>query len=1182
MKFSKIILAGTISLFASAAFAAENSDFKAPIVPKTLPNPGLNAQVNILPMKKYETETSYEVLELPKNARLYYNGVRIEQPGVIINDPNKVTIDPDDGDLTVFFSYKARHSDGHISEPRMIIMRFSNLQLSGSVYHDFDGNAKVDGESISNLDAKPLFVTLIDKESKILSSKTLSQEGTFSFNNSDGIQPNSKYKIIVSTKEGVLSSVLPMKWASSGENINSLSKGKDKHKDGAVLVHVKEKNIADIAFGLDIRPLAVSKKQTIQPNPGLDNQVPVPELEGSDQEEGDAVHYYIISLPENAALYDNGKKVITEGKKIEQQGRMTLDPKDGDQKVHFTYVTADSSGVVSHVANIDMTFAGLKISGKVFDDGDGEETVSGKPISQVDGETLYATLINAKNSVLGSQAIDDTGRFDFNGTAGMVPESQYTIVLSTKKGSKTSILPKAWNNSDEAVLESGKGHDRVFDGKITLDLGIKDVSNVDFGVNKKPEAEMITASSQLNPGDSGHVPVPALAGKDNENSLLIYSITKLPENADLYYEDTKITKKGFVVKDPSKLTLDPQNGEINVAFSYKVEDADAVSSEPAEVKLSFSELTLSGHLFADGNSDDTVSGELLHEIDRKPMYVLLLNTRSELLSTKKISKEGSYFFDGKDGVKPGNQFFIALATAPDKDSFGLPKGWNNTIDKIGSLDAETDSKAVGVIGVKVDRLDISDIDFGINQKPVADYKVSKSQLNPGRNTRVPVETLTGNDRESGKDLVYKIASLPALGTLYYEDEKIDNIGFVVEKPDHLMLDPDNSDKIVLFSYVAIDEAGVRSDPQRVQMPFSGLSISGRVVNDGSGDKKVKGKPIRIPKRLKPYATLLDENNTILASNPLRRDGSFSFNGEDGVYPNAIFSIVVSLDANATSAVFPSGWHESGKTLKKDSNTSTLNNADGKIMIQVLETDRTNIEFGLNKEPTADNKTVKSQVNPGGELRVHVPTLSGDDRESAKSLGYMITKVPDNATLYHKGIVVSNNDLVDPASLTLDPKDGTLLVMFTYATVDSEKILSERARVSMSFEGLSISGTIFEDFMMDGVVDSVQTVGDDKIKLFMTLLNNKGEILASVPVQKDGTYLFDPSTGVNAYTGYTVILSTDANSTVSILPGGYNHADGENVNSLGSGTDGKADGMIDVLLKSIDLKKVDFGVNYLIQ
>jgi hypothetical protein len=1183
MKFSKIILAGTMTLFASAAFAAENSDFKAPIVPKILPNPGLNAQVNILPMKKYKTETSYEVLELPKNARFYYDGDRIEQAGVIITDPNKVTIDPDDGDLTVFFSYKARHSDGQISEPRMIIMRFADLQISGSVYYDFDGNAKVGGESITHLDGEPLFVTLVNKENMILSSKALSPEGTFSFNNRDGIQPNSHYRIVVGTKEGALSSLLPMKWASSGENINSLSKGRDKHKDGAVLVPVKEKNIADIAFGLDIRPLAISKKHATQPNPGLDNHVPVPELEGSDKEDGKAVRYYIISLPDNAVLYDNGKKVTTAGKEIKHPGKMMLDPKDGDQKVHFTYVTADSAGVVSPVANIEMTFAGLKISGKIFNDGDGKKPVSGKPISQIDGEALYVTLINAKNSILGSQAVDESGRFHFDGTGGIVPESQYKIILSTKRGAKTSTLTKAWNNSDEGVLESGEGHDGVFDGKITVDLGIKDVSNVNFGINKKPEVETITVPAQVNPGSAKHANVPVLMGKDNENShALIYSITTLPENGDLYYEDRKITKEGFVVKDPSKLRVDPQNGEISLSFSYKVTDTDAVSSDPAEVKLSFSELRLSGHLFADGNDDDNVSGDLMHAIDRKPIYVLLLNTRSELLSTKKISREGSYLFDGKDGVEPGKQFFIALATAPNTSAFGLPEGWNHTGEKINSLETAKNQKAEGVISVIVDKSNVTDIDFGINQKPRADALVSRSQLNPGRNTRVPVATLTGNDRESGKDLVYQVASLPALGTLYYDDEKIDNIGFVVEKPDHLMLDPDNSDKIVLFSYVAIDEAGVSSDPQRVQMPFSGLTISGRVVNDGDGDEKVKGKSIKIPKNLKPYATLLDENNTILASNPLRRDGSFSFNGEDGVYPNAIFSIVVSLEANATSAVLPSGWHESGKTLQKDSNTSELSNPDGKITIQVRETNRTNIEFGLNKEPTADNKTVKSQVNPGGETRVNVPTLSGDDRESVRNLEYMITKVPDNATLYDKGIVVSNNDLVDPAYLTLNPKDGTLLVMFSYVTVDSEKLLSEQARVSMSFAGLSISGTIFEDFIMDGVVDSVQTAGDDKIKLFMTLLNNKGDILASVPVQKDGTYLFDPSMGVNANTTYTVVLSKDANSTVSILPGGYNYADGENINSLGSGTDGKADGMIDVSVKSIDLKKVDFSVNYLIQ
>jgi hypothetical protein len=198
------------------------------------------------------------------------------------------------------------------------------------------------------------------------------------------------------------------------------------------------------------------------------------------------------------------------------------------------------------------------------------------------------------------------------------------------------------------------------------------------------------------------------------------------------------------------------------------------------------------------------------------------------------------------------------------------------------------------------------------------------------------------------------------------------------------------------------------------------------------------------------------------------------------------------------------------------------------------------------------------------------------------LKYRITKLPENAVLYSRDKVVAENDLVDPAALSLDPKDGQQVVTFEYASVDPEGILSEPVSVSMRFTGLRISGHIFEDFELDGMVDSATTVAADKIKLFMTLLSQKGEILASVPVLKDGSYMLDDSAGVNANTKYRLVLGKDANMTNSVLPYGWHYADGENVNSLGKGTDGKADGMIDVWVKEIDLKQVDFGINYLLQ
>ena len=1186
MKFSKMILVGTLSLCSSAVFSLANAKTQGPLVRHMELNPGLDTQVNILPLKKYDTEKTYEVTKLPKNATLYYSGKKIEETGFIVNDPNKVTIDPEDGNVTVIFDYTAIYNDGKVSKPRSIIMRFLDLHLSGSVYHDSDGNGKVDGNTLSSLDGKPLFINVINKDEKILSSKPVSQNGTFSLNNHDGIQPNTNYALILSTEKNSFKAIFPKKWSASGENINSLGEGKDTLKDGVLVVNVKEKDISKIDFGLDIRPVAKDKKESTQLNPGGYNRVTVPAFEGNDEENGQKIRYFISSLPQNATLYDHGKKISKVGTEIKKVDGLTLDPDDDDQNVIFTYMTADPAGVVSYPATITMPFLGLKISGNVFNDGDGDAIIEGKPLSAIEGEALYITMLNDKNVVLGSTAIDPKGKYSFDGTQGIIPESEYTLVLSTKPRVKVSTLPKNWEHAGEGIMGLAEGNDGLNDGLLKVKVSIKDVINADFGLNKKPEAQNIATEGQLNPGLSIHVKVPTLTGTDLENNkTLVYTITQLPKNAQLYYANEKIDKENFIVADPSKLTLDPEDGERDVVFSYRVTDQGGISSKSAEVKLSFSELKISGYLFNDGNNDQNVSGEILNSVEGKDLYVLLLNTKKELLSAKSIDQNGSYFFDGKDGIKPESTFFLALATAPGVNAFGLPKGWNHTGEKINSLSMETDTHADGVIAVNIDKANITDIDFGINKMPTADHKKAKTALNPGRDTQVRVPILSGDDRESGKRLIYKIESLPTLGTLYYNGSKIDKRGFIVASQDLLTLDPDNGKHLVLFTYVTEDEAGIHSYPARVEMAFTELHISGRVVNDGSDDPKVKGKPIRIPKKLKPYATLLDVNNTILASNPLRRDGSFSFDGQDGVYPNAHFSIVVSLEANATSSVLPAGWFGSSKRVEadiRDSNNSQENNTVGRINIFMSEKSVDSIEFGLNKAPSAESKMLKPQINPGGEIRMTVPTLSGLDKEDGTKLKYMITKVPDNATLYSNNKVVSDNDMVDPDALTLDPKDGKLTVTFSYVAVDTGNVLSKPANVTMDFTGLSISGTIFEDFVIDGEVNSVQTVAEDKINLFVTMLNSKGEIVNSVPVSKEGTYLFSPSSGVNAHTNYRLILSKDANSSKSVLPRGLNYADGENVNSLGKGNDGKADGMIDVTVKDIDLKQVDFSVNYLIQ
>jgi len=1182
MKFSNILtlFAWSLSLFILPSYA--EGPIKGPIVRHEQLNPGLDVQVNVVPMRKYKSEVTYTVTKLPRHGTLYYEGVKIEAPGFILSDPNKVTIDPEDGNVTIVAEYTATHRNGEVSVPRNIIMRFLDLQISGSVFYDFEGNGIIDGKHISNLNGEPLYITLINKDQQILASKVVSAEGTYSFSNVDGIQPNTNYALVISTEKNSLTSVLPEKWGSSGENINSLNKGKDIHSDGAIVVKLREKSIKDVDFGLDVRPLAKTIKQEVQLNPGGDEQVVVPKLEGHDKEDAKRVRYYILTLPENATLYEKGKALKKAGVQIKTPERLTVDPDNSDQNVTFTYVTVDTAGVTSYPATVEMPFSGLKISGNIYNDGNGDGVVNGEAVSSIEGEALYVTLLNDRGIVLASVSPDSNGSFVFDGTQGVVPESRYTLVLSTKAETRTSTLPLNWSSSGEGIISGKKKIDNVKDGKINVELSTKDVHNIAFAVNKKPEAEDIVVEDQLNPGFAAQVAVPVLLGSDHEDPKgLVYTIESLPENAGLYSAGKKVKKVPFVVADPSKITLDPKPGEQKVSFTYKVTDAEGIGSEVASVKMSFSQLRLSGHLFNDGNADDNVSGPLLYRADHQQIFVLLLNAEKKLLAAKPVEKNGTYMFDGKDGVDPQNTYVIALATDANADAFGLPEGWNSTGEKINTPGMSKDQFDNAVIAVKVENKDVSNIDFGINKKPVADTIEAKAKLNPGLDTQAPVPMLRGKDRESGTDLIYTITSLPTEGRLYDGGIEIRQNGYIVKERDKLTLDPKNGDRTILFTYTVKDKAGVSSDPAEVKMIFKGLHIRGRIVNDGSGESQVKGKLVRIPARLKPYATLLDDNNTILASNPLKRDGSFDFSGNDGVRPYANFTIVLSLEANSTISVLPSGWAESGEGLYGKDSTKDRNK-DGRLTVYMSDRDINTLTFGVNQKPKADPKNVKSQINPGGTVSVPVPKLSGNDRESGTHLKYRITKLPDNARLYSREQEVAKNDLVDPGTLSLDPKDGKQVVVFEYVSVDPEGLFSEPVSVRMRFSGLNISGHIFEDFELDGVVDSATTVAADQIKLFVTLLSEKGELLASVPVQKDGSYLLNASTGVNANTKYRLVLGKDANMTKSVLPQGWHYADGENVNSLGKGTDGKADGMIDVWVKETDLKQVDFGINYLLQ
>ena len=155
-----------------------------------------------------------------------------------------------------------------------------------------------------------------------------------------------------------------------------------------------------------------------QLNPGAKNKVTIPTLTGRDKEDGKKVRYYILSLPEKGTLFNNGQKINKAGLEIKDPSKLTMDPRDGDVEVSFDYVTVDHAGVTSSPAKVKMPFLGLTISGYVFDDGNGDTTINGKVISNLDEKPLYVMLLNDRDMILASKAVDENGSYHFDGTDG--------------------------------------------------------------------------------------------------------------------------------------------------------------------------------------------------------------------------------------------------------------------------------------------------------------------------------------------------------------------------------------------------------------------------------------------------------------------------------------------------------------------------------------------------------------------------------------------------------------------------------------------------------------------------------------------------------------------------------------------------------------------------------------------
>jgi uncharacterized repeat protein (TIGR01451 family) len=241
----------------------------------------------------------------------------------------------------------------------------------------------------------------------------------------------------------------------------------------------------------------------------------------------------------------------------------------------------------------------VTISGTVFQDANGltDNIINGTG-SNAGG--LFAILVADDGKVVASTAVAANGSYSFLG----IGRGNYQVILSNVAGVQGTnaplpSLPANWSHVGEGTVPAGDG---TSDGQTNISVGSTNLTGVNFGIqqlitNQPPETNDLNPASQTNPGGTNQVPVSNLSGSDPEDGVLgngaSFKIVTLPTNGVLYYNGTIVTAGQTINNyDPTKLTIDPNDGAITVDFTYAaIDSAGLVDPTPATVLMPFTSVT---------------------------------------------------------------------------------------------------------------------------------------------------------------------------------------------------------------------------------------------------------------------------------------------------------------------------------------------------------------------------------------------------------------------------------------------------------------------------------------------------------------------------------------------------------------------------------------------------------------
>ena len=724
-------------------------------------------KVKIPPLEGYDPEdgvkgsgNTLKIITLPaaNTGTLYYriggNYTPVTAGQIITNyKTNRLRVDPygtNKVDLNISFTY-AWIDDANFEDPTPATAELSvwgiQVRIYGTIYDDANGGTP-DGTTISSINGAQLYAYLVNTSNIVEEKVLIATDGTYVLYSAD---KNVDYTVKISTTQVAVgasapSTALPSGWVNTDElfgtnNVNGT--GSDPVDDFSVSVKKSSNGkIEFVDFGVDQTPSSDNKSYSGL-NPGGSNYVSCPALTGADPEEG-AFSYNSgrsikITSISNGNLSYNGTS-LSAGSIVSYANAslLRMDPTfEGAGTSSFNYSWIDGASKEGLTpAKVTFNFSSLTIEGKIYDDGDGASNgIGGSFIGSLSGTQLYAYLNVGTGVVLDKATIGSNGLFTFsNASSG----TNYKVTVSTSNvaiGSATptsSNLPTNWVSVGE---DPGSGTlDGNANGIVNVTTGTSSINGVKIGFNKRPETNN-ASSTNANPGGTSSVQVPNLSGTDLEfgtlgssNSFKIISLP-LSSSGKLYYNGVLVTA-GQIISNytPSLLSLDPVDGYVVATFTVAaIDKAGDEDLSPATITMTFTSKVISGTVYDDPNGS-TPNGTGIGTLTSSTLYAYLISGTT-VLEKQNVDANGTYSFTS--GIA-NTSYLVKISTtsvnvgntAPS--SANLPNGWFATGDYYGTNNSAGSGNESGTadlsIAVHTGNFDVSNVNFGVNEKPTAHYK----------------------------------------------------------------------------------------------------------------------------------------------------------------------------------------------------------------------------------------------------------------------------------------------------------------------------------------------------------------------------------------------------------------------------------------------------------------------------